>query len=185
LTLASFVKVFYSAFMGPRNPDMKSGEVPKSMLLGMAVLAGMILVFSFLPSLVVREIVDPAVTALVGAGTTPDINLTLFSGQGAWNAVVLLSAFAVFLVIGFLIRMWGQKGTTPSNEGGKPYLFGNPTEINGRPLVVSGSNVYWGFVNALKRYYKPMEKLHSGLINEYVFWFVGTMGLVMLALTFL
>jgi multicomponent Na+:H+ antiporter subunit D len=186
LTLASFVKVFYAAFMGPKNPEMKGGEVPKSMLVGMAVLAGMIVVFSFLPSLVIGEIVDPAVTALAGfPGPETTTNLTLFSGQGAWNAVVLLAVLAVTLVIGYIIRLLGQKGTVPKGEGKKPYLFGNPTEVNGMPLVISASNVYWGFVKALKRYYKPMEKMHSGLINEYVFWFVATAGLVMLALTFL
>ncbi|MGA1820732.1 MAG: proton-conducting transporter membrane subunit [Thermoplasmatota archaeon] len=185
LTLASFVKVFYAAFMGPRNPDLKTGEVPKSMLIGMAVLAGMILVFSFLPSLVIAEIVDPAVTALAGPGPEIGTNLTLFSGQGAWNAIVLLCALFVLIALGLLIRAWGQKGTVPKGEGRKPYLFGNPTEINGRPIVIPASNVYWGFVKALDKYYKPMEKMHSGLINEYVFWFVATAGIVMLALTFL
>jgi hypothetical protein len=79
----------------------------------------------------------------------------------------------------------GQKGTVPKGEGKKPYLFGNPTEIDGKPIVIPASNVYWGFIKAMKRYYKPMEKMHSGLINEYVFWFVATAGIVMLALTFL
>ncbi len=185
LTLASFVKVFYAAFMGPKNPEMKTGEVPKSMLVGMAVLAGMIVVFSLLPSLVIGEIVSPAVTSLAGPGPEIGTSLTMFSGQGAWNPLVLLAVLGVTLVIGYVIRMLGQKGTVPKGEGKKPYLFGNPTEVNGMPFVVPASNVYWGFTRALKRYYKPMEKMHSGLINEYVFWFVATAGLVMLALTFL
>ena len=179
LTLASFVKVFYAAFMGPKNPEMKTGEVPKSMLAGMAVLAGMIVVFSLLPSLVIGEIVNPAVTSLAGPGPEIGSSLTMFSGQGAWNPLVLLAVLGITLVIGYVIRMLGQ------GEGKKPYLFGNATEVNGMPLVVSASNLYWGFTRALKRYYKPMEKMHSGLINEYVFWFVATAGLVMLALTFL
>ncbi|MFO8051723.1 MAG: proton-conducting transporter membrane subunit [Thermoplasmatota archaeon] len=194
LTLASFVKVFYSAFMGPKNPDMKTGEVPRSMLLGMSVLAGVILIFSFAPSLVVRSIVDPAVTSLTGVGQTisypgiadqPVRAFTLMTGQGGWNAIIFLIVVVVTLIIALLIRMLGNKGTTPAGEGGKPYLFGNPTEKDGRPLVISSSNVYWGFVRALKKYYDPMEKAHSGLINEYIFWFVATAGIVVLALTFL
>ncbi|MBN1389739.1 MAG: NADH:ubiquinone oxidoreductase [Candidatus Thermoplasmatota archaeon] len=185
LTLASFVKVFYAAFMGPKNSEMKTGEVPRSMLIGMSVLAGMILVFSFLPSLVLSEIVDPAVTALAGPGPEIGTNLTLFSGQGSWNALVLLGVLSIVLILGILIRSWGQKGTVPNGEGKKPYLFGNPTEVNGNPIVVPASNVYWGFVKALQKYYRPMEKMHSGLINEYVFWFVATAGMVMLALAFL
>ncbi|MEA3559013.1 MAG: proton-conducting transporter membrane subunit [Candidatus Thermoplasmatota archaeon] len=194
LTLASFVKVFYSAFMGPKNPEMKQGEVPRSMLIGMAVLAGVILVFSFAPSLVIGSIVDPAVTALSGVGPTitypgiadqPIAAFTMLTGQGGWNALMFLVVIIVTLIIALVIRMLGNKGTTPGGEGGKPYLFGNPTEVDGKPIVISSSNLYWGFVRALKKYYDPMKKAHSGVINEYVFWFVATAGIVILVLTFL
>lgn len=194
LTLASFVKVFYSAFMGPRNPEMKTGEVPKSMLLGMAVLAGVILIFSFAPSLVLESIVDPAVTDLTGMGPTitypglgeqPLAAFTLLTGEGGWNAIMFLVVIIVTLIIAMVIRMLGNKGTTPGGEGGKPFLFGNPTEVDGKPIVISSSNVYWGFTRALKKYYDPMERAHSGLINEYVFWLVATAGIVILALAFL
>ncbi len=183
LTLASFVKVFYSAFMGPRMKGMARGEVPASMLMGMAVLAGIILVFSFAPSLVVRSLVDPAVNALTGDGGTTSTSLTLFTGQGAWNAVVFLGAMISAAIIAVLIRgFFGKKGMTPKGEGKKPYLFGNPTEIDGKPIVIPGSNVYWGFTKALDRYYRPVEKLHSGIVNEYVFWFVSTMVLAILVM---
>ena len=183
LTLASFVKVFYSAFMGPRIKGMARGEVPASMLMGMAVLAGIIIVFSFAPSLVVRSLVDPAVNALTGDGGTTSTSLTLFTGQGAWNAVVFLGAMISATIIAVMIRgFFGKKGMTPKGEGKKPYLFGNPTEIDGRPIVVPGSNLYWGFTKALDRYYKPVEKFHSGIINEYVFWFVSTLVLVLLVM---
>jgi len=185
LTLASFVKVFYSAFMGPKKEGMKSGEVPKSMLAGMAVLAGVILVFTFLPSLVLKSIVNPAVYALSGVEGDISLNLTLFTGQGYFNALVLLGAVVISLIIALVIRSLGQKGTMPKGEGRKPYLFGNPTERNGIPLTISGSNVYWGFTKALSKYYKPMERFHSGLINEYMFWFVSTLGVVLLVLMWL
>ncbi len=184
LTLASFVKVFYSAFMGPKNPDMKGGEVPTTMLVGMAVLAGMIIVFSVAPSLVVRSMVDPAVEALTGVAGDTSKSLTLFTGQGSWNAVIFLGAVLITVLIAVGLYSRGQKGTVPKGEGRKPYLWGNPTEIDGRPLVIPGSNVYWGFIEALKSYYKPMERIHSGLINEYVFWLILTMGIVISAVSF-
>lgn len=184
LTLASFVKVFYSAFMGPRKAEMKKGEVPVMMLVGMAILAGIILVFTFVPSLVIRSLVDPAVFSLTGVQGSTSFNLTLFSGEGGYNALVLLGAILVSGLIAVIIRSLGQKGTVPKGEGRKPYLFGNPTEIDGVPISIPGSNVYWGFTKALSKYYKPMEKLHSGLINEYVFWFVGSMVVMMLVLAF-
>jgi multicomponent Na+:H+ antiporter subunit D len=184
LTLASFVKVFYAAFMGPRRSDMKAGEVPTSMLVGMAILAGMIVVFSIAPSLVVRSMVDPAVEALTGVAGDTSLSLTLFTGQGSWNTVVFLGAVLITVVIALVMYSRGQKGTVPKGEGKKPYLWGNPTEIDGKPIVIPASNVYWGFIEALKPYYKPMEKIHSGLINEYVFWLVITMGIVISAVSF-
>ena len=66
LTLASFIKVFHSAFMGPKMHDVKDvKEVPKSMLVGMAVLTFVIIFFGLFPGWVVSHIVHPAVMALV------------------------------------------------------------------------------------------------------------------------
>ncbi len=62
LTLASFVKVFHSAFMGPKIHDVE--EVPKSMLAGMAVLTFVIILFGLFPGWVVGNIVHPAAQAL-------------------------------------------------------------------------------------------------------------------------
>jgi len=69
LTLASFTKAFYSAFMGaelPKYQDVK--EVPKSMIVGMAILAAGIIFFSFFPGLVVDWLAHPATDALVNQG---------------------------------------------------------------------------------------------------------------------
>ena len=63
LTLASFVKVFHSAFMGPKIHDVE--EVPKSMLIAMGLLAFLIIFFGLFPDLIVKNLVEPAVNALV------------------------------------------------------------------------------------------------------------------------
>jgi len=66
VTLASFVKVFYSAFTGPELPAYKAvREVPKSMIIGMGILAVCIVLFSIFPGLVVDTIVAPATNALI------------------------------------------------------------------------------------------------------------------------
>jgi len=67
LLLAVFVKVFYSAFMGPALPKFKAvKEVPRSMLLAMGIFAAIIIVFGFFPQLIVENIVQPAANALLG-----------------------------------------------------------------------------------------------------------------------
>ena len=65
LTLASFVKVYQAAFLGPERPQFAEvREAPRSMLVGMAVLAAAILVFSLFPSWTVNTLVAPAAEAL-------------------------------------------------------------------------------------------------------------------------
>ncbi len=67
LTLASFVKVFYSAFLGAKRYD-KDGkefkEVPKDMVIAMGVLAVLIVIFGIFPNFIVSHIVEPAARAL-------------------------------------------------------------------------------------------------------------------------
>lgn len=66
LTLASFVKVFHSAFLGPKLPQFKEvREVPRSMVWAMAVLSCIIIFFGLFPDLIVKNLVHPAVMALI------------------------------------------------------------------------------------------------------------------------
>jgi multicomponent Na+:H+ antiporter subunit D len=67
LLLAVFVKVFFSAFMGPKLPkyeDVK--EVPKSMLISMGIIAGIIVFIGLFPDVILSNIVEPASNALIG-----------------------------------------------------------------------------------------------------------------------
>lgn len=69
LTLASFVKVFQSAFLGPEKPEFaEAREVPFSMIAGMAVLTVVILGLSLFPTWVVAHLVEPAASALIDKG---------------------------------------------------------------------------------------------------------------------
>jgi len=52
MLLAVFIKVFYSAFMGPALPKFKDvKEVPKSMLFAMGIIATIIIIFGLFPQL--------------------------------------------------------------------------------------------------------------------------------------
>lgn len=66
MTLASFVKVFHSMFMGPKLPQYEAvKEVPMPMLIGMGLLAVLIILFGLFPDLVVKTLVEPAALALI------------------------------------------------------------------------------------------------------------------------
>jgi multicomponent Na+:H+ antiporter subunit D len=69
LLLAVFVKVFYSAFLGPKQSKFENvKEAPKSMLVAMAIVAGIILFIGLFPDIFINNIVEPATRALVNSG---------------------------------------------------------------------------------------------------------------------
>ncbi len=69
LTLASFVKVFHSVFMGPKLPEYAEvKEVPLPMLIGMGILATIVVLFGLFPQPVVDMLVAPAAHALADQG---------------------------------------------------------------------------------------------------------------------
>jgi multicomponent Na+:H+ antiporter subunit D len=69
LTLASFVKVFHSIFMGPELPEYAGvKEAPAPMLIGMGVLAIVVILFGLFPQTVVSTLIAPAAHALANQG---------------------------------------------------------------------------------------------------------------------
>ncbi|RLF77981.1 proton-conducting transporter membrane subunit [Palaeococcus sp. (in: euryarchaeotes)] len=66
LTLASFVKVFASAFLGPPLEKFEGAkEVPKPMIVAMLILAALCILFGLFPNVVLDKLVYPAVDALI------------------------------------------------------------------------------------------------------------------------
>jgi len=66
MLLAIFVKVFYSAFLGPKISKFENvKEVSKSMLIGMGVVSCIIIIFGLFPNIVIHYLVEPAVNALL------------------------------------------------------------------------------------------------------------------------
>jgi len=67
LTLASFVKVFHSAFLGPRKDDMivNKGPLPLGMTAGMALLCALIIGLGLFPGFVVNNLVMKVISGLV------------------------------------------------------------------------------------------------------------------------
>ncbi|MCP4132973.1 MAG: NADH:ubiquinone oxidoreductase [bacterium] len=66
LTLASFVKVFYSAFLGPKRDDLVVDKEPVSpgMKIGMGLLCVLVILFGLFPEIIIETIVEPAVEGL-------------------------------------------------------------------------------------------------------------------------
>jgi len=66
LTLASFVKVFQTAFLGPEKSSFTAvREVPAGMPYGAGVVTGCAVVATLFPSWTISNLVEPAAKALV------------------------------------------------------------------------------------------------------------------------
>lgn len=108
-----------------------------------------------------------------------DYIVTLQTGTGFWNPIAWSIAFIVAIVIVLVIWLRGEKGHREGTAQRTPYLSGNAPPSN-RELHVPGGSLYWGFTEALSGYYSRLVPLHSGIINDYVMWFLGVMAFLLI-----
>lgn len=104
---------------------------------------------------------------------------TLQTGTGFWNPILWILAFAIAFIIAFLIWSFGEKDYKKDTQQVKPFLSGNVEPGKGDVHVRAG-NLYWGFTDALKGYYSRVVPLHTGILNDYVLWFIGIIAIVLI-----
>jgi len=104
---------------------------------------------------------------------------TLFTGFGSWNPILWAFAFAVAIIIGWIIWRRGEASCKTGTEQEKPYLSGNKEPEKGDVHVRSG-NMYWGFTEALKGYYEFLVPLHTGILTDYILWLLGVIAVMLI-----
>ena len=95
----------------------------------------------------------------------------LITGYGFWNPLVWVAVMATGLLFAWLIWRCGESDYDKGTEQTKPYLSGNDEPEKGA-VHIRGGNMYWGFTQALKGYYDKLIPLHSGVVNDYLAWFL-------------
>jgi hypothetical protein len=103
--------------------------------------------------------------------------LSLKTGSGFFSPLILIIGFIAIMAIVYLIRGFGEKGYKKGTEQTKPFLSGGSV-ASPADTRVGADNIYWGFVEGLKGYYKILQNLHSGIVNDYVAWFVVILAIV-------
>ena len=101
----------------------------------------------------------------------------LETGSGSWSAIIWVITVLVIGVIVIYIRNKGEDSYKKNTEQDKPFISGNP-EASKESSHLSASHIYWGFTEALKYYYQPLIKLHTGNINDYSGWIVLVMAII-------
>ena len=66
----------------------------------------------------------------------------------------------------------------PICTGGSPRSAGNAEPEKGA-VHIRASNLYWGFLQALKGYYEAIVPLHTGVLTDYMVWFVAVTALLL------
>ncbi|WOF16364.1 hydrogenase [Methanoplanus sp. FWC-SCC4] len=103
---------------------------------------------------------------------------SLYTGFGSWNPLAWIVAFIISLLIAWLIWKLGESDYHKDTEQIKPYLSGNAEPEKGDVHVRAG-NMYWGFTEALKGYYDILIPLHTGILTDYMIWFLCVIAIVM------
>ncbi|MCG2826256.1 MAG: hypothetical protein L6265_06675 [Thermoplasmatales archaeon] len=106
---------------------------------------------------------------------------TLETTSGYWNAIIFVITFVVIALVVYILRSFGEKTYKKDSEQTKPFLSGNP-EPEKENVHVRAGNLFWGFTEALKEYYKPTVKGHTGVVNDYVYWFVIVLAVLFIVI---
>ncbi len=103
----------------------------------------------------------------------------LETGSGFWSAIIWIVLVLVIGSIVIYIRNKGEDSYKKNTEQDKPFISGNPEESK-EGSHISASHNFWGFTEALKDYYTPLVKIHTGNINDYASWSVVLMVIILI-----
>ncbi len=101
------------------------------------------------------------------------------TSSGYWYPIIMLIAFIISWLIAYLIWRRGEKSYKKNTEEDDVFFAGNPPP-QGELAHIKGNNLGWGFVEALDGFYNGMKRMHNGIINDYVGWFIGILAFVLI-----
>ena len=107
-----------------------------------------------------------------------DLIAPMLTGYGVWAPVAWLIAFLVATSVVYLIWKRGESSYKKGSEQGRPYLSGNAEPEKGA-VHIRASNLYWGFLQALKGYYDAVVPIHTGDLTDYMVWFVAVTAVLL------
>ncbi len=191
MTLASFIKVTQAVFFGQERPQLSAvREVPALMRVPMVIMSLICVLFGTCYNLVNDFLLYPAVYATLNTHGYVDAmmgqNYAAASGMpfvkyepvqfSFWNPVTWLVLFVIVLLAVFVVMMTGEsdRGRVLANKGeeadGKFATFFSGEKS--LPSHVGGSDLFWGFKKDFKKYFKVVQGIHSGIVNDYVLYAV-------------
>ncbi|MBD3349523.1 MAG: NADH-quinone oxidoreductase subunit L [Candidatus Eisenbacteria bacterium] len=200
LTLASFVKVLYSGFLGQLPSKLSHvREVPWAMQVPMIVLALLCVVFGVYAVFPLERFINPVVHGAVGTSASGGIEL----GIGSFSPSIATGLILLGLAVGFLLFLAAKMSKMRT---GRVFIGGTRPPTNLDSMHVSGTGFYNTiretrglsglFANAEQRVFDVYEiggrigngivqgirMLHNGVLSTYLSWAVIGLGVVVFAL---
>ena len=187
MTLASFIKVTQAVFFGQCPAQLQqTREVPFSMRLPMWIMALLCVASGVLYGDLYRFILAPAsnaalnvtgyIDAMLGSGTAAsagiaDIEVAKVSFS-YWNPTAWLILFAIILIAVCWVVVFGEKtrGAVLQSESSQDVDGKYATFFSGEKSMhshVGGSDLFWGFKKNFSGYFRVMQGIHSGNVNDY------------------
>ena len=102
-------------------------------------------------------------------------------GYAVWAPIIWIVAL---VVIGIMVLIWRSRGQKSYKKGtAQTDIFLSGARVpSEEERHVKAENIYWGFFEALKELYSGMMKPHTGIVNDYLLWFVGVLAIAILIL---
>ncbi len=200
MTLASFIKVTQAVFFGQLNPehtDVK--EVPVSMRVPMVIMSVLCVASGLFYPVVNKYLLFPAANSslsvsnyidkMMGNGYAAAAGVTDIQSAPAqfsfWSPLVWLVLFVIIFVAAAIVISGGSKnrGAVLDGIGSEDpkyatFFSGEKSEHS----QVAGSDLFWGFKKDWKGYFKHMQNLHSGVVNDYAIMAVVAMAVITISM---
>ena len=99
----------------------------------------------------------------------------LQTAHGTWSPRAWLWVFLCGVFVALWIRALGRRDAARGGEARKPFVSGNDV-ADPEAARVSASHMYWGFLTALRPYYRRLLAFHAGLLPDYILWFLAAVA---------
>lgn len=198
MTLASFIKVTQAVFFGQLPKHLEdTKEVPLSMRVPMWIMSALCILSGVFYNFVEKFLLAPAAKAVLGVtnyvdkmmgeGTAAAAGIADYAANDVvltlWNPVLWLVLFAIVLIAVCIVILTGDKTRgrvlakteADSDDGKYATFFGGEQSTHSH---VAGSDLFWGFKHDFKGYFKFIQGMHSGVVNDYALYAVVGAALI-------
>ncbi|MBS3816503.1 MAG: hydrogenase [Candidatus Thermoplasmatota archaeon] len=105
-----------------------------------------------------------------------DIGIVL---EGIWSPIVFILVIILASIVAYWLYRMGNSQYEKTEHSGDPFISGNRPPGDIRKIHVGGDNLFWGLTKALKDYFDPLIEGHTGKLNDYMYWVVVTLAVVL------